>query len=270
MEQGALYDQIDFSINLGDSGSGDALDALISDSNPNARAVATVVPTLLCPSDSYVENATMGTAQPAPDNYMGNLGWPPYSEGLDGEHADGLGHSGIFGAVTPSDPAPWHQTTVQMKDVSDGLSNTVAVTERRITPVDSPQTAYGQDGVFRWYCGGSAYGDFSPQVFSLICGNADQIQPSSAMYVGRAWASGWSLTGAVYMHTMPINSRNCHLDGGLLHGAATLTPSSRHTAGVNALMADGAVMFVNEDVDERVWLAAGSRNGGEAERSLDE
>lgn len=38
---------------------------------------------------------------------------------------------------------------------------------------------------------------------------------------------------------------------------------SRHTGGVNLLLCDGAVRFVSDNIDSRVWNALGSRKGGE-------
>lgn len=267
LEQGGLYDRIDFSLNFGDSG---MHNAMVSPTHPNAPAYATLVPTLLCPSDDYRENDTMGTGRPAPDSYMGNMGWPPRATGLDQEHPGGLGHNGLFGAVYPAQQVSWHQRAVRPRHVTDGLSNTVAVTERLITPVVAEEYVYTTDPIYRWYCGSAATNALPTGRFYQICENAKQVQPGSALYVGRAWASGWVLTGAVYMHLAPINTRSCHLDGGDLHGAAMITPSSRHSGGVNVLMGDGSTSFVSEDVDFRVWLAAGSRNGGETVGSPDE
>jgi hypothetical protein len=39
---------------------------------------------------------------------------------------------------------------------------------------------------------------------------------------------------------------------------------SRHPGGVNVVVCDGAGRFVSDDVDENLWLAAGSTQGGEA------
>ena len=40
-------------------------------------------------------------------------------------------------------------------------------------------------------------------------------------------------------------------------------PSSYHTGGVQAVLCDGSVKFVSENIDQLVWIAAGSINGGE-------
>ncbi|MEJ7637869.1 MAG: H-X9-DG-CTERM domain-containing protein [Singulisphaera sp.] len=42
-----------------------------------------------------------------------------------------------------------------------------------------------------------------------------------------------------------------------------VTARSLHTGGVNSLMADGSVRFVNETIGRKVWRALGTRNGDE-------
>ena len=44
---------------------------------------------------------------------------------------------------------------------------------------------------------------------------------------------------------------------------------SYHPTGVNVVLADGAVRFVNDQVDVAVWQAAGSRNGAEHAHGLE-
>jgi prepilin-type processing-associated H-X9-DG protein len=41
------------------------------------------------------------------------------------------------------------------------------------------------------------------------------------------------------------------------------TARSIHPGGVNGLMADGAVRFVNQTISRGVWRALGTRNGDE-------
>jgi prepilin-type processing-associated H-X9-DG protein len=49
----------------------------------------------------------------------------------------------------------------------------------------------------------------------------------------------------------------------------TAENSAHHPGGVNVVLADGAVRFVNEQVDGAVWQAAGSRNGAESVHGLE-
>ncbi len=72
----------------------------------------------------------------------------------------------------------------------------------------------------------------------------------------------------MYQHLLPPNQRNCYLDGQADSLNIQKGVSSQHPGGVNTLMADGAVTFVSENVSIEVWVAAGSRDGGEPLDSL--
>ncbi|MFM8379150.1 MAG: H-X9-DG-CTERM domain-containing protein, partial [Planctomycetia bacterium] len=48
-----------------------------------------------------------------------------------------------------------------------------------------------------------------------------------------------------------------------------ISARSYHPGGVNATLADGSVRFVIDQVSPAIWLAAGSRNGGESTNGLD-
>jgi prepilin-type processing-associated H-X9-DG protein len=48
-----------------------------------------------------------------------------------------------------------------------------------------------------------------------------------------------------------------------------ISARSYHTSGVNAVMADGSVRFVTDQVAGAAWQAAGSRNGGESADALE-
>ncbi len=81
-----LHDQVNFNITMADNSSisGGTEIYTISADHPNAIAAATVVQVFLCPSDRLLITNVMGSACPAPTNYTGNMGWPPYCTGIDG------------------------------------------------------------------------------------------------------------------------------------------------------------------------------------------
>ena len=87
--------------------------------------------------------------------------------------------------------------------------------------------------------------------------------PNWTVYHGRSWLSGWGHTASTYMHVMKINDRNCHLYGGEDTGEIIVTPSSEHPGGINLLLGDGSVRFIKQTIDNPIWWALGSRNGGE-------
>jgi len=257
----------------------------ISATHPNAKAAATIVPSFLCPSDSYTQRSEhaqfVGTAMPAPGNYAGNVGWPRRTRGISpGPLAipnPGLGkHNGAIPMRNP-DPAEaasaWQTTKITLKDFSDGLSKTAIVAERRIVSLiaasefDSGDPEEGRVGSTPVSlisgCGGSG------SMQSLSAWLFDVEKRADASYsrlLGRAWISGWTPLGNTYMHVFPPNGYNGHVYGGEGVGNYLATPSSQHRGGVNVCFADGHVEFVNDDVDQTAWWAMGSRNGGESAR----
>ena len=262
LEQSALYKAIDRSITMADSDAPSGA-YTIGAAHPNAVQAATIVPEFICPSDHYAPSDVMGTARPAPTSYMGNVGWPPNCTGIDGRRVVPARSNGLIGLWNPSEPASWHQRRVGANDVLDGLSHTVAVTERLITTVATPADVFGADKRLQWFCGSSLLAKRPVDRFYKLCANASGADGRYAMYVGRAWISGWTLAGNVYMQIMPPNTHNCHFDGGDLLGGVTIAPSSAHAGGVNVLFGDGHVNFVSEEIAPEVWWAIGSRDGGE-------
>ena len=51
--------------------------------------------------------------------------------------------------------------------------------------------------------------------------------------------------------------------GSMANMAMQVPPSSAHTGGVNALLGDGSVRFIQNSINLATWRALGTRNGGE-------
>lgn len=265
LEQKALYESINFRVNMADQcDTQSAMRVTISAEHPNAVAAATSVAVFICPSDSPRDSDVMGTARPAPSSYMGNLGWPAYSTGIEGQERQPGRHNGLFGAWNPAMPAPWHLQQVKPRDVTDGLSSTVAVVERLIVRAEAPGGILADDPRVRWYCGGSSTRKATLQQYQRACTVAPNPDGTVSIFQGRAWISGWPLAANAYTHVMTPNTRSCFLHGGEYDGNLMVGPSSRHPGGVHLLMADGRVTFVTDEVDTIVWWAAGSRDGEES------
>lgn len=273
VEQGNLYESIDFDRPLSDhcnyAHSSDYLDYGIDPNHPNADAARTLVGTYLCPSDpAGVVQFHDGGEQLAPGNYAGNVGWPMLAY-WPGNDTPLERQNGVFGLHNPMQPDPWQVPQVKFRDITDGLSNTAAVAERKISAATFIDTWWGgrivspdTDENMQSFCG-SAIRARSLERWVPYCGSVTHGDPGYAEKHGHAWISGWTFAANTYMHVMPIGERNCHIYGGEGIGNNMVTPGSYHTGGVHVLMADGSVSFRSESIDLPLWWSMGSVNGGE-------
>lgn len=175
---------------------------------------------------------------------------------------------------------------VKLSAISDGTSNTLAISERSIpTEVDGL-------GMVAWVATSpGAVADFRPlQCRALWGGTAytgsGYVRFNSDTQAGFRWADGAAFFHA-FTTILPPNSAVCLLGDanwratGGHYGPGIWTPTSEHTGGVNTANVDGSVRFLSENIDTGnlgaraiaenrggpspygVWGALGSRNGGE-------
>jgi prepilin-type processing-associated H-X9-DG protein len=177
--------------------------------------------------------------------------------------------NGVFGLDNPSDPHPWQVPRIKFRDITDGLSNTAAVAERKISAIFVVDTWLGGTAVagdvdvnMLSFCG-SSISSRSLEQWVPYCGSVTHGDPSYVEKHGHAWISGWTFAANTYMHVMPIGDRNCHVYGGEGIGNNLVTPGSYHVGGIHVLMADGSVSFRSEFIDLPLWWAMGSANGRE-------
>ncbi len=274
IEEGPLYDSIDFTYTMADNCD---YGGVISDDHPNALAAGTIVDAFLCPSDAAVSNnSVLGSSNPAPDNYAGNAGWPNSTTGIDGEKERGE-FNGVIGLLNP-DAKPKSDGTyfwtnsirVNINKVTDGTSKTLMVAERLRQDADSPQAiqdapltlqsahviTVGSEG------GNGAAANLSLATLQAACRPA-AAEAFKAAFLGRSWISGWADTAPTFMTANIPNSINCHYWHDDPDGDFGVTPSSNHPGGINTVMVDGHVEFIRDDIQNTIWWALGSRNGGE-------
>jgi prepilin-type processing-associated H-X9-DG protein len=205
----------------------------------------------------------MGSANPGPSNYAANAGWPSYATGFHGERTYPGKYNGLI-TLANADPTvhvDWHpHRGIRAKDVTDGLSHTAAVAERLIQRGNSIAEIEASDRRVQ-----SFHLSETPRTLDQMV-TASLVNPHTdvifSAYQGRAWISGWTVTGPTYMHVFTPNTLNMHFDGGETTGDNLVTPSSNHNDGVNVLMADGHVRFVLDDINLHTWWTMGSRNDG--------
>jgi prepilin-type N-terminal cleavage/methylation domain-containing protein len=267
LEQQVLFDSLDLDVGMMDqcnlATSGHYAGLTISTSHPNAAAAATVVSAFLCPSDSYEMTRTLGTANPAPGNYTGNVGWVMGTRSHSDNMAPVEQSNGFFGLDNPKSRNLWQQPIVSNRHFTDGLSHTAAVCERQITNAQRLQDLASAPASQQSFCAGTTGVSRTLPDWVSYCEHVSLPDYAYSSPIGRAWISGWAAVGNTYMHVNPMNKRSCHLYGGEDNGMNIITPSSAHPGGVLVLMGDGHVDFVTEDIDMPIWWSMGSRDGGE-------
>ncbi len=272
MEQSSLHSQIDFRAALSQRcsypNSADYLDYKIPSAHVNAGSAATIVPTYLCPSERNARVRETDIGRTAPASYVGNIGWPKYSS-YPGGGPMLQQQNGVIGLVNPSVDDLWHRPQTQMQSITDGLSNTMAISERIIADFQPVASFFGgsyappgtKDAMLS-YCGGSETARPLDR-WMQYCGTVSSSDVKYSLHQGHSWLSGWNFAANHFMSVMPPGQRSCHIYGGEDDGNNIITPSSYHLGGLNVVMGDNSVRFIDLSIEMPTWWAIGGSNDGE-------
>jgi prepilin-type N-terminal cleavage/methylation domain-containing protein/prepilin-type processing-associated H-X9-DG protein len=238
LEHRDVYDAYNFM--LGDVVSGNSVPA-------NTTVMSTAIAGYLCPSDgnpgSY-ETLVIGySVNVTCVNYAVNAGTNrSYSAGVVNGVAWWLGGNPSFGS------------RVGFTAVCDGTSNTAAFSEW--IKGKSGQNAPGPNLVYQ--IPRLAFG--GPQQDIAACQAATTPLWD---FKGEYWTLQDTGRGGPYYHIMPPNKSSCSVtaDYGVID--SFIAASSFHHGGVNVLFMDGSVRFIKDTIDQAIWLALGTRAGGE-------
>lgn len=209
----------------------------------NAVARDTVVPLFLCPSDAQ------SAGRPV-TNYCACFG----------SGVQKYGFNGVFRII-----GGWYLTPGEVEsstymigsnDITDGLSNTAAVSELLVGGNDETDPLRLLWRTPIQLSAANQLDDFANTCQSIV---APPPQPHPWAR-GIQWLNG-DLMQTGYNHVLTPNQNSC-TNGGFVPAGA-YTAASLHPGGVNLLYADGHLSFQSERVERRVWRALGSRNGGE-------
>ena len=260
LEQNALHENVDYDRHHWWAG-GQRNDP----TNTNWNIVTgTVIEGFRCPSDpgngAVVWTAPDGTRQEgrnsnrdfATTNYVASCG--PDSIMRD---RTSLGFFIIQRTRNARDRGTFHK----FRDITDGLSNTVAVSEcvigfphlRTNSTLPTGQGYLTQTPI---------PGDLQAGANDNGCPMSGTRTGSSTRQRGNSWFRGMLPASLAFTTLMVPNSRLW--DCGNNTNRLMFTTRSLHNGGVNAMMGDGSVTFVSESVDFLTWRAVGGIADGVA------
>jgi len=214
-------------------------DAIASQNKP---VVKTVVSLFLCPSDRGIAVSPIF----GPTNYAASTG------------------SGADGTPYETDGLFFINSRIRMKDITDGVSNTVSFAESLLGDSASTNRAT--------VTAANAY------QFVMSAPLSETSCASTAVWNfsdprGFSWANGEYRT-TMYNHKFTPNDARMDCMGVLMSPGGQIdrlyaaygwrAARSRHPGGVNVVMADGSGQFVSDSVDPAIWKALATRAGGEA------
>ena len=159
-----------------------------------------------------------------------------------------------------------NQVSVRFGDILDGTSNVIAAAEGLIG-----QTGTDLDVLNHFHAGGVGALTNSNITPALVDAWGTAGAGSAAATGGR-WAElGWRWhrgdgNATIFNTLLTPNSKypntSAHCNGCALDGAHMVAARSRHTGGVHALLGDGAVRFISDNIDHQTWLNLGNRVDG--------
>jgi prepilin-type N-terminal cleavage/methylation domain-containing protein len=240
--------------------------------NPYYANIANqVLPVLLCPSDPGPSVYSIPMGSPAvtrtfgANNYMVSLG-----------SGTGTNYDDRF----PTDGIIWRLAGVRLRDVTDGTSQTVFMSEairgdgqdinlpagvmdqfpyRKMlnltTGTSSNPTGPGYNGT------GALSGTpiLNPDLAVAAQSGTNWRGGQASAGRGLGWIRGVNHACA----TNGYNTPNSRIPDVMMHGVGFYGPRSFHTGGAHVLLGDGAVRFLSDNIDVRIHRHLHSRNGGE-------
>jgi prepilin-type processing-associated H-X9-DG protein len=244
MEQQPIYNSINFNWSCwwGDPGPN-------VNGCTNSTAFNTRLAMFLCPSDALAGMTNI-------NSYYGCIGTTNDVGNTDS--------SGIFA----------HKSAYSIAAVTDGSSNTIAFSEA-LTADNSDNKARYRAGVTP-PSGNANTSIDANKVWAAVLtdlATCNQVYLAGTNPIGNNKGYRWGpgSPGITFFNTIVTPNSTQYQWSGCRFGcpgcgndfAQYITVSSKHSGGVNCLMADGSVKFMKNSISWPVWLALGTKSGGE-------
>lgn len=159
-------------------------------------------------------------------------------------------------------------TPTRASDISDGLSNTAAMSERLVIPLERPASVAADSTMGLRYLWWTTTRFKSPGQEDLAAEEAKSARIAALPPLYDGLVSSY-LAFQHYDHILPPNVPGSHNGPEDFHiheseHVKLIPATSLHSGGVNILLADGSVRFISSAISLPVWRALGTRNGSEA------
>jgi prepilin-type N-terminal cleavage/methylation domain-containing protein/prepilin-type processing-associated H-X9-DG protein len=226
LEQDNLYNIIDWTRSVG---------SFNYPGHPNYPVVSTFLTVMRCPSDpgvfGLINDPLQGNSGYARGNYTGNNGIGP-------NHDVGVVNSAGILNIGPNRERGvfFVNSNLPLTAITDGTSNTAMVSELiNVLGNDSRVFLHGTFELLNYQHNNTPNSPLSDHIRTTMCVSIPQAPCIGYPFI---WPN---YTGV----------------------ATIMTARSRHTAGVNLLLCDGSVRFVQNAISLTTWQALASPSGGE-------
>lgn len=248
VDQASLQHLINFNIPLmTGSGGSQVLNSA------HAQVSGQVIPLFLCPSDGQTpvfQNSNTGTGSFAGTNYV---------------VCTGSGTNTFYDTRATTDGMFWWASAGRFRDMTDGTSNTLLMSESLLGNGVDTTSASGIDyrrQMARY--GGGGMGA-AGQGFTGAPGHNPNLAAAAAGAAagdGRG-RSSW-LWGREHLNTFnTYGTPNIKIPDIHRNGFGWFASRSNHVGGAHVLLGDGSTRFVSDSIDISTWRALGTRSGGE-------
>jgi prepilin-type N-terminal cleavage/methylation domain-containing protein/prepilin-type processing-associated H-X9-DG protein len=222
------------------------------DSPTNVTVAANRIEIRMCPSDPN-SNGQPGSGNPMGlSSYHGNCGiW-----------YDRSGKDGMFDDLL--------NTGRRLEAIPDGTSNTALYAEVAAGSLSGGATKHRIADCYET----TVTEPYQKLTFAQLQAARAELLAKDWQTANVPWSGSWRYKGYPYVegspwrcwynHQQPPN-KPCWVPQDAATWWSIVVPaSSYHSGGANTCMSDGSVRFVTDGIDMDAWMAAGSRNGGEA------